>query len=92
VARREKAIVNAILRLLRSHAAFAEKIHGSAMQRAGLPDIMGCHRGQFFGLEVKRPGQDATDLQLEVLREISASGGISAVVRSVDEVRELFRW
>ena len=59
--------------------------HGSNMQQRGLPDIMGCLRGRFFGLEVKMPGEEPTDLQRYTLGEITRSGGFARVISSVEE-------
>jgi hypothetical protein len=61
------------------------KVHGSAMQAAGIPDFVGCWRGRFFGLEVKVPGRTATKLQARTLELIASAGGIAGVVTSVDE-------
>lgn len=63
------------------------KLHGSPMQRAGLPDIVGCRRGRYFGLEVKLPGKEKTltDLQAATLKHIKEAGGLSAMVTSVDQ-------
>jgi hypothetical protein len=55
----------------------------------GDSDITGCIRGWHFELEVKRPGERPTPLQLRRLREWRYAGAITGVVTSVAEVREL---
>lgn len=67
--------------------AFAHKIHGGTYQSRGLPDIIGCYNGAFFGLEVKLPGkeQTLTLLQAKKLQDIKDAGGIAAMVTSVNE-------
>lgn len=64
-------------------------VHGSAMQRAGVPDIIGCYKGQFCALEVKLPGEGPTRLQRHTLEEIARAGGIAVAVTSVEEALDL---
>ena len=54
---------------------------------AGIPDIIACVDGRFFGFEVKTVDGKPTKLQEATIRRIQASGGTAAVVRSVEEVR-----
>jgi hypothetical protein len=53
----------------------------------GLPDIVGCYQGYYYGLEVKLPGKEhtLTERQAYVLKKIQRAGGKSAVVTSVDQ-------
>jgi hypothetical protein len=52
----------------------ARKIHGS-VYTAGLPDIVGCYRGRYFGIECKQPGERPTALQVAELQAIRQAGG-----------------
>lgn len=81
----EREITQAIRLHLVKRGAFCFKVHGGAFQMAGIPDLIGCIDGRFFGLEVKRPGGRATALQSAILRRIEQAGGIAAVVTSVAE-------
>ena len=64
--------------------------HGSMYSQAGVPDILGCLKGCFIAFEVKRPdGGDATLLQKKTLERITTEGGISAVIRSFEEAKEI---
>lgn len=65
------------------------KIHGSAMQETGLPDIIGCLDGRFLALEVKMPGEQPSDIQAFRLAEFSRAGATAAVVYSVEQALEL---
>jgi hypothetical protein len=57
---------------------------------ATLTDIIGqLKTGRLFAIECKRHGADPTSGQLAFLAAVSAAGGISAVVRSVEDVRAL---
>lgn len=73
---------------------WARKIHGGPHQRAGIPDILGCTYGRFFGLEVKMPGKEnnLTELQEYALKGILEAGGRAGLVTTVDEaVKEVKR-
>ena len=47
---------------------------------SGVPDIVGCYKGLFFGLECKAGKNKPTKLQEKNLSGISASGGFSLIV------------
>lgn len=60
-------------------------------QQKGIPDIVGCHEGRFFGFEVKRPlVGELSAIQRHTLAAINAAGGTAYVVTSVDDVRRVF--
>ena len=54
---------------------------------AGIPDIIACIGGRFYGFEVKTERGKPTALQEATLRKIQEAGGIAAVVRSVADVK-----
>lgn len=86
----ESAIVADIMRELKRLGGWWIKTHGGAFQVSGIPDIIGCYRGRFCGLEVKRPRVGRpTKLQLFVLEAIRQAGGLAEIVTSVDEVRRV---
>lgn len=83
----EKTITNSILKWLNSQPETrAIKTHGGAM-RSGEPDIIGCTRGYFLALEVKRPGGKATELQKATLQAWQDAGGVVAVVISLNQAQ-----
>ena len=47
---------------------------------SGVPDIVGCYRGSFFGIECKAGTNKPTPLQKKNLSAITASGGFALVV------------
>ena len=88
---KEKDIVKEILQYLRTMPrCFCWKEHGGMYGTAGIPDIIACVDGRFFGFEVKTVDGKPTKLQEATIRRIRASGGTAAVVRSVEEVRWIF--
>ena len=85
---RESVIVRAIMRYLKSLPdCFCWKEHGGMYGTAGIPDIIACIGGKFYGFEVKNERGKARALQELTIRKIKAAGGTALVVRSVDEVR-----
>lgn len=92
---RESAVLASIIRYLQNVRIGGTpimwlKIHGGAAQRMGEPDLHVTMRGRSYWLEVKRPGEEATDLQRHRLSQWRAAGAKVAVVRSVDDVKRLF--
>jgi len=59
--------------------------------KAGVPDIIGCYKGRFFGIECKAGKNKPTVLQEKNLKEIADCGGISLVINenNVDTVTEI---
>ena len=85
---KEAEIVKAIMRYLKlMPGCFCWKEHGGMYGTAGVPDIIACIDGHFYGFEVKTENGKPTKLQEATIRKIRASGGTALVVRSVDEVR-----
>ena len=86
----ERAIVRSILAYLNSlPCCLARKRWGGGMGVAGEPDIDACIGGRSLQLEVKRPGEKPTALQLKRLDEWRQAGAVTGVVTSVEEVRAL---
>jgi len=48
--------------------------------KSGVPDIVGCYQGKFFGIECKAGKGKTTALQEQQLAQIAAAGGVAAVV------------
>mgnify|MGYP006908224745 FL=1 len=48
--------------------------------RSGVPDIVGCYQGLFFGVECKAGKNKPTPLQEKNLKEISEAGGLALVI------------
>ena len=48
--------------------------------KSGVPDIVGCYEGKFFGIECKAGTNKPTVLQEKNLRDIENVGGLSLVI------------
>lgn len=71
---------------------YIKKIHGSPYQEAGIPDLIGCYKSVFFGMEIKVGVNGATLIQEANIRDIILSGGWARVIRSVEEAVEFIDW
>lgn len=66
---------------------FAIKMHGSAYQMTGLPDVLAVKYGRAAWMEFKRPGESPTKIQEHRLRQLSDAGCRTAVCFSAADVR-----
>ena len=59
--------------------------------RSGVPDIVGCYKGKFFGIECKAGKNTPTPLQQINLDDIEKQNGIALVVneKNMHSVRDL---
>ena len=87
---KETTITASIIKLLKTVPnSFVKKIHGGRMQGGGIPDIyFTCKwiEGHSVWFEVKRPGYEATELQLYTMKRLNNAGCTSIIVRSRADV------
>lgn len=88
MAQKESRLSRKIIQALELNGAFAFKVHGGPHMMSGLPDIIACVEGKFYGFEVKLPGQKSstTPIQTFVHDKIRQARGEAYVVSSVHEV------
>lgn len=70
------------------------KIHGGMFQMAGIPDLIGCLRGRFYGIEVKLPGKEKTLTVIQkafIKQIIEVGGGRATMVTSVSDTLDFIR-
>lgn len=86
----EKDIVKAIMKYLKTvPRCFCWKEHGGMYGTAGIPDIIACVDGRFYGFEVKTETGKSTKLQEATIQKILSAGGTALVVRSVEDVKNI---
>ena len=56
--------------------------------KSGVPDIVGCYKGRFFGIECKAGKNKPTALQERELEAIRVAGGTALVINE-DNLHEL---
>lgn len=71
--------------------AFVWKASAGMYSRMGIPDVIACIEGQFFGFEVKRPFGIGvhSKIQEETIRKIRSAGGCADFVSFPWEVDEM---
>lgn len=93
---KEKVLVKKIRKkLVATFGGFWVKLHGGLFQAVGLPDLIGCVRGRFIGIEVKVPGKlhNVTARQQYILDAITEAGGLAFATDSVaDALKRVRQW
>lgn len=86
---KEKAIENEIKEYITSLGGLCYKIHGGDLyQETGIPDLLCCLNGLFFGIEVKDPGGEPSAIQLVQGARIKKAGGHFLIAKSVQDVKD----
>ena len=58
--------------------------------KAGCADIVACHNGKFYGLEVKTDTGRQSEAQKRAEDEIIRAGGEYHIVRSISDIKKVF--
>lgn len=84
---REKEIENSIKEYIKNCGGLCYKIHGGDLyQETGIPDLLCCWKGMFFGIEVKDPGGKPSTIQLVQGARIKNAGGHFIIAKSLQDV------
>lgn len=67
-----------------SHAWYIKYWAGPKFTKEGIPDILACIDGYFYGIELKRDTGKPTLLQLKKLRDIRKANGIGILLYPKD--------
>ena len=87
--RREKEIENEIKAYIKACGGLCYKIHGGDLyQESGIPDLLCCWGGLFFGIEVKDPEGEPSALQLAQGIRIKKAKGHFLVAKSLQDVKD----
>lgn len=84
--RGESAAKNQLVKRLREAGFWAVRIAASPFQTQGLPDVLvglKNRRGSYVWVEMKRPGEVPRRIQVSVIKDITAHGGIVVVADDV---------
>jgi hypothetical protein len=71
-----------------SMGGYPIKIHVSAYQSQGEPDLVCCFLGRFVAFELKIDDNKPSALQQEKIEDIKRAGGIAKPVWSINEIKE----
>lgn len=89
----EATVTKRVMAKLKAYGGFWFKVHGGPSQMAGIPDILGCYQGHFYGIEMKAPGKEnnVSPKQKFVMDRIRAAGGTVGVASSWEDVEAILR-
>ena len=78
----EKKVKRKVVEVLKQFGAYYFYPVTGGFGASGVPDIVGCYKGRFLGIEVKADMKKnkPTALQQKNLREIDAQGGVALVI------------
>ena len=87
----EKKVKERVAKQLRSIGAYFFYPATGGYGRSGVPDIVGCYKGMFFGIECKAGKNKPTDLQEHELHRIRLAEGLALVVNeeNMDKVADV---
>lgn len=86
---KEKKIEDEIKQYIKEHGGLCYKIHGGDLyQETGIPDLLCCIQGQFFGIEVKDPQGKPSAIQLAQGARIKKAGGHFFIAKSLQDVKD----
>lgn len=86
---KEKEIENEIKTYIASRGGLCYKIHGGDLyQETGIPDLLCCWGGLFFGIEVKDPQGRPSAIQLAQGARIKRAGGHFLIATSLQDVKD----
>lgn len=88
----EKELTKQIMDYLKyiPNSAFKKTRGGLGMK--GILDVIGCWQGRYVEIEIKTKRGKLKPHQLERIMQIRKAGGISGMIRSVEDVEEIFRF
>ena len=79
----EKSFETKVRKYLEGRGCWVLKTFSNGIQRAGVPDLLICHRGRFIAMEVKAVGGKfprEEELQPWNIRKINEAGGIAGIL------------
>lgn len=86
---KESLIQKKIIAYLNSKGCYSIKT--ILTNRSGCPDVICCYKGLFLALEVKNEKGRVSELQKYHIEEIKKAGGVASIVRSVSDVKKIFK-
>lgn len=87
----EKKVKTKVVAVLKSFGAYYFYPVTGGYGASGVPDIVGCYKGNFFAVECKAGKGKTTALQEKNIAQIHAQGGAAIVVNedNIEDVRML---
>lgn len=86
---KEGVLQTKIKEYLIGKGAYVETIWGGGFQAAGIPDLIGCYKGHFIGVEVKVGKGKPSPIQEVKIRQINNAGGYGIVTWDLETVEKM---
>jgi Holliday junction resolvase len=89
----EKKVKTKVVGILKELGVYYFYASTGGYGASGVPDIIGCYKGRFFGIECKAGKGKPTPLQEKNIAQIIAQGGLCIVVNedNLEDVNRLMR-
>lgn len=89
----EKKVKMKVVEILKERGVYYFYASTGGYGASGVPDIIGCYKGRFFGIECKAGKGKPTPLQEKNIAQIIAQGGLAIVVNedNIEDVGNLMR-
>jgi Holliday junction resolvase len=90
----ERKVKKKVIEILKEKDAYYSMPVASGFGNSGVPDILVCYGGTFFGIECKANGGKPTKLQLSNLAHIKRAGGVALLIDegNVQELGQYLHW
>ncbi len=82
----EQKLQAKIIKYMTAKGAYVVKVITAS--KAGIPDILICYEGKFYGIEVKVGKNKVSGLQIANLKRIQECGGVAILAYSLNDVKE----
>lgn len=84
---KEQELQSKIIKYITAQGGYVVKVITAS--KAGVPDILACIDGRFYGIEVKIGYNKASALQKHNLLMIEEAGGIGILAYSLEDVKQV---
>lgn len=90
----ERKVKKKVIDILKTAGAYYTMPVASGFGNAGVPDILACYRGTFFGIECKANGGKPTKLQISNLAQIKHAGGVALLIdeHNLEYLNQYLQW
>ena len=88
---KEGSLQERIQRLIERRGGYVHKNWGSMISEPGVADLTVCYKGVYLALETKVDNNTPSRAQGIHCRKVQKSGGITAIVWSIEEVKTILQ-
>lgn len=88
----ENKVKAQLIKVLNELGCYHYPASAGAYSIGGIPDRVGCYKGQFFGCECKAPGKKSTALQVQQKQKIEAAGGAWFLIDGPESIENFKNW